>query len=298
MKLNFEEKIPFSPSVKKAGCQEGKPISEGRKPGSQEGKRFNALCHPELYKANRQFCHPELDSGSKNCRLSLYPSGDLESVHSGKWKLPWDKMLKQVQHDKFGFTLAEVLITLGIIGVVAAITIPNMITNYQDRQVVTKLKKNLAVFNQAIKLTIAEYGDLEYWELEDITYKSGDDDITKKFPLTTPFVNHLKVARDCGHEAKGCFTSLPYYRKFVMPDGTLVATYFYAKEQKTATGKGEIWVDLNGNKGPNTVGKDMFLLYVNKDHVEPYPRDNLSITGYGSAKYVLQNGNRNYLRNK
>ena len=42
---------------------------------------------------------------------------------------------------KAGFTLTEVLITLGIIGVVAAMTIPNLITNYQKRSTVIQLKK-------------------------------------------------------------------------------------------------------------------------------------------------------------
>jgi len=134
--------------VKKTGCQEDRIFNaschcEGVKRPKQsrilsglprslrslamtKHAMLNKSCHPELCKANRQFCHPELDSGSKNCRVSLYPSGDSGSVHSGKWKLPWNKMLKQVQHDKFGFTLAEVLITIGIIGIVAAITIPTL----------------------------------------------------------------------------------------------------------------------------------------------------------------------------
>ena len=44
---------------------------------------------------------------------------------------------------KFGFTLAEVLITLGIIGVVAALTLPSLVTNYQKQVTVNKLKKDI-----------------------------------------------------------------------------------------------------------------------------------------------------------
>ena len=40
---------------------------------------------------------------------------------------------------KKGFTLAEVLITLGIIGVVAALTLPSLITNYRKKQTVAQL---------------------------------------------------------------------------------------------------------------------------------------------------------------
>ena len=49
-----------------------------------------------------------------------------------------------------GFTLAEVLITLGIIGVVAAITIPSVINNYQKKQTAVKLKKFYSVMSQAV----------------------------------------------------------------------------------------------------------------------------------------------------
>ena len=57
---------------------------------------------------------------------------------------------------KRGFTLAEVLITLGIIGAVAAITIPNLMTHFQQEQTVTKLKKAYSVINQAYKSSFDE----------------------------------------------------------------------------------------------------------------------------------------------
>ena len=62
-----------------------------------------------------------------------------------------------------GFTLAEVLITLGIIGVVAAMTLPTIINNYQKQVTVNKLKKFYTVMTQAIKLEEAQNGSLEYW---------------------------------------------------------------------------------------------------------------------------------------
>lgn len=62
-----------------------------------------------------------------------------------------------------GFTLAEVLVTLGIIGIVAAMTIPTLITKHRKVEVVTKLEKFYSVFNQAIKMSEAEYGDVEGW---------------------------------------------------------------------------------------------------------------------------------------
>ena len=63
-----------------------------------------------------------------------------------------------------GFTLAEVLITLGIIGVVAAMTIPSLITSYNKKITETRLEKFYSIFNQAIRLSVAENGDTDTWD--------------------------------------------------------------------------------------------------------------------------------------
>ena len=61
------------------------------------------------------------------------------------------------------FTLAEVLITLGIIGVVAALTMPSLIQNHRKKVVETKLVKIYSVMNQALNMSRAEYGDFSSW---------------------------------------------------------------------------------------------------------------------------------------
>lgn len=66
-------------------------------------------------------------------------------------------------HYSKGFTLAEVLITLGIIGVVAAITLPVLIQKNNNRVVETRLKKFYSAVNQAILLAEVDYGDKKYW---------------------------------------------------------------------------------------------------------------------------------------
>ena len=67
---------------------------------------------------------------------------------------------------KFGnaFTLAEVLITLGIIGVVAALTMPSLIQNHKKHVVETRLKKFYSVMNQAVLMAKNDYGDFENWD--------------------------------------------------------------------------------------------------------------------------------------
>ena len=61
------------------------------------------------------------------------------------------------------FTLAEVLITLGIIGVVAALTMPALIQNYRNQVVETRLKKFYSTMNQAIAMSIKDNDDVETW---------------------------------------------------------------------------------------------------------------------------------------
>ena len=74
-----------------------------------------------------------------------------------------------------GFTLAEILITLGIIGVVAAITIPGLITNYQKRSTATQLKKAYSLLVNASRQAIAD-DDLTYNppEVYDVALGSHD----------------------------------------------------------------------------------------------------------------------------
>lgn len=64
------------------------------------------------------------------------------------------------------FTLSEVLITLGIIGVVAAMTLPALIQNHKKHVIENKLKKIYTVMNQAIQHSIAENGDVNEWVID------------------------------------------------------------------------------------------------------------------------------------
>ena len=76
--------------------------------------------------------------------------------------------------NKKGFTLAEVLITLGIIGVVAAMTIPNLMTNIQGARTRTQFKKAISTLNQAIRLNIANYD----WDFAGIHYSTCNATVT------------------------------------------------------------------------------------------------------------------------
>lgn len=92
--------------------------------------------------------------------------------------------------EKSAFTLAEVLITLGIIGVVAAMTIPGLMQAYTNHVVETRLEEFYSTMNQAIRLAEYDYGEREGW-YQDIS----DSTFTKqKAWLETYLMPYLKGA--------------------------------------------------------------------------------------------------------
>ena len=76
---------------------------------------------------------------------------------------------------RFGFTLAEVLITLGIIGVVAAMTIPTLIANTNSAKFRSQFKKTLSTLNQAGLMAQAQY-DFDYAGTDEACSKTGGTD--------------------------------------------------------------------------------------------------------------------------
>lgn len=86
-----------------------------------------------------------------------------------------------------GFTLAEVLITLGIIGIVAALTLPTLVQNYRKSVVEKKLYTSYNILQNMIRLSALDNGDPQYWELE-----NWDHEIFDKY-----FAPYLKVIQKC-----------------------------------------------------------------------------------------------------
>lgn len=110
-------------------------------------------------------------------------------------------------NSKAAFTLAEVLITLGIIGIVAAMTLPALIQKNNNRVVETRLMKFYSSINQAVKMTEVDYGDKKIW-FEDVKGAEidkdgkpvpGSSDAEKWFnKYFTPYmkIKEIKVASD------------------------------------------------------------------------------------------------------
>ncbi len=153
----------------------------------------------------------------------------------------------------YGFTLAETLITLVIVGVVAALTVPNLIMKYHKEQTVTQFKKAYSALAQVAAKAIADNGPVTSWEGNSITfanqylkpYLSISKDITETTYKFKTITNNEKV-----------FDSSK--AKFYLNDGTLVAVD--GKFNSDGCVYYRIMVDINGDKKPNTVGRDIFVV--------------------------------------
>ena len=122
---------------------------------------------------NSSPCHPELVSGSSHrqkysaictqkTNVGLKAQPTLISISPRRRSIVMQGLSSHSPR-KVAFTLAEVLITLGIIGVVAAMTMPTLMAKYQKKVVATHLKKYYSMMSQAIKLAEAENGEMKYW---------------------------------------------------------------------------------------------------------------------------------------
>ena len=93
---------------------------------------------------------------------------------------------------KAAFTLAEVLIALAIIGIVAAMTIPTLVAKYQEKVTVTRFKWVYSTLANAFTMAVAENGVPETWDLN--TPESMANILSK----------YMRISEKC-HHTKGCF---------------------------------------------------------------------------------------------
>lgn len=176
---------------------------------------------------------------------------------------------------KKGFTLAEVLITLGIIGIIAALTFPALIQKYKEKQTITSLKKVYSILSQAILSAEAEKGELK----DLITSNNSPENAAI---LYNYLKDYLKVSKDCGTQ-EGCFTKGPIktldgrlYNEYdknmneyriILSDGMALMFYIYQNCPENLCGN--IKVDINNFKGEYTFGRDVFVFNIINNHIFP-----------------------------
>ena len=256
----------------------------------------------------KESCHPEQDSGTQvvlTPHPSPLPQGARESKASlgkgGGTEVP-----EGFKKRKAAFTLAEVLITLGIIGVVAAMTMPALIADYKDKELETRTKKAFSIINQAAvraQEAMGQPGDMT--AIFDPTKTS--EEVTKNF---AKFFNGSTYC-EAGYNAEGC-KNLHYTIKYakrtqnangvtgggsmyrdpriVLNDGTVIGirqNAQYKQEQTCSVNPdgslkpesvdcsrytwADITFDVNGYLPPNQFGRDAFTLYVNDHNIIPDP---------------------------
>ena len=151
---------------------------------------------------------------------------------------------------RFGFTLAEVLITLGIIGVVAAMTMPTLLSSTQGAQYRAAYKKALSVINQAVVLNMA----LDDWNFADTvaTQATAEQSI---YTLIKNRMNVIKTGTGSAYTiTEGGTTKAQTTGNYLMyfNDGIMFSfknTDINCTEASPCVG----FVDVNGQKGPNRI---------------------------------------------
>ncbi|MBR1942946.1 type II secretion system protein [bacterium] len=211
------------------------------------------------------------------------------------------------------FTLAETLIVMGIIGVVAALTLPNLNSSTGDKEKVAKVKKIYSNLNDAYGRATAVYGPFDEWFKSDTTQEAKNKRFGERM------AEFMKVSKSCG-TGDGCFSSKPLldldnstevnnflselksdkFYMYILADGTSIAFGSQAGYR--------IRIDIDGpTKGKNQEGYDIFdfSIYLVNGYGQTalllYPSGGLeeqtgqSILYYETA-WIIKNNNMDYLK--
>ncbi len=219
---------------------------------------------------------------------------------------------------KRGFTLAEVLITLGIIGVVAAMTIPTLISKIGKRQLESQIKASYATIAQTMRSAEADGVDFDLQIVD-------QNDASMKEWFQTYMAPYLKTEKVC-YDSSGCWHkksevrdlsgNLPRYVRdagiginiitFVIAKGS----YFdidgvSASDAKSIFGINAddqtliFYFDANGDRKPNRIGKDIYIMGFTDKGLVPagsgqtrseVEQNCLKGNGYWCLSYIMQNG--------
>lgn len=186
-----------------------------------------------------------------------------------------------IKSQKCGFTLSEALITIAVIGVIAALTLPAVITNFQQNAMLASLKKSYVQLQH----------NLTYLKSERFTKATLTKSILslanpKSNTLDTSvgqfFTEYYNISVDCGtNPSNGCFaskystisgSSVSFSCKsgsregksVLLKDGTAMCI-IPANMSGTTFIPAVVFVDVNGQKTPNKAGKDLFTFNIYND---------------------------------
>ena len=196
------------------------------------------------------------------------------------------------------FTLAEVLVTLGIIGVVSAMTVPTLMQNYQRQSYVTQLHK---VYNETSQVFLRYMTDRNAINLRE----AG---ISSQAEMNNVITNYFKITTSClnPNEVKPCFAAYSDYKKisgkaleywsnnsgagigmsYILASGASVRFYYVGRDNLFIS----LVTDINGPKGPNILGRDMFDMTIDVN-------GNIDASGYELPLPLTQEQRENAFQN-
>ena len=191
----------------------------------------------------------------------------------------FSRFTSHFSHKRTAFTLAEVLITLGIIGIVAALTIPTLTANIRRAELKNRFKKTDSIVTQAIQKTVQELGYNKFDDL-DIPITTPDSEIQNIYDnYNSIFLSQFKIVKTIKPcytrgvpRLKGYFLENDSYRQYgwqyggsnesiayILADGSSISQLTYLKG--TTDVMPSITIDTNGPfKGPNAYGYDLFFI--------------------------------------
>ncbi|MBE7709993.1 MAG: type II secretion system protein [Cyanobacteria bacterium SIG32] len=227
---------------------------------------------------------------------------------------------------KSAFTLAEVLITLAIIGVVASMTIPTLVAKYEEKQTISQVFRVYSTLSNAYQMMLAEYGPLNTWGLIDTDQGIDPDTGERIFDwsaqklIAERLKKYLRVSKTCEIN-KICYDKISYTlsgekladvvipedgddspaeARFFLNNGTYLGLgYFHDNEEI------DFNVILPGKN--STLGKNRFYFVANSKGVIPEgkvvgnsfdycdPTRTHKLAGRGCAAWIIQNKNMDYL---
>ena len=211
--------------------------------------------------------------------LPLKQNRIISLTRKGRGKISSRFTLHPSLKQRAAFTLAEVLITLGIIGIVAALTMPALIAKHQKKVYVTQFKKAYNTVTNAFKLMQAESGsdnllDSDFITVLEARTNANEVEVTRLAKKYFNIVQDVKFyIYSTGPEYRFLFfgngipTVRPYGYLLKTVDGADI--YLYVKDSIF------IMIDVNGsNHAPNTIGRDFFYIHFTFEGKEHFNWEN------------------------
>ena len=195
------------------------------------------------------------------------------------------KNLSNARGRKSAFTLAELLIVLSIIGIVAAMTLPVLVSNINDKIFKTKVKKAYFATKAACHQMLAaeDVSDLVDSNLFVLMKKDASTNDSDRINLAADARNYLASYFNINTDKSGNILISGMNRSgltWTMEDQTKYTVKLDSTSTPTML---LVTIDANGNKKPNTAGNDQYSFALRNNCQYYYDSSNTTITGLTGA---------------